>query len=508
LRALSSVVEGEVRLWRVSAGALQLVAGEPLAPDEPTPSIPSEHVSGPVVTALPGAPDYYYQWDRADDDPELGALLARLLDAERETMQVADELARRYEEIHLLYTISEVLGRTIDLKEAANVIVREVSAVVGARRASILVHHPETAELWVVAGWGIDVSDFEPVSVDDESSIAASAFRKCDAILGDAKSGNGVAGSLDRTYRGHAFLSVPIVYPDSGGTPRPVGVINLTDRMEEDAFRDAHVQLVTAVAHQIGAAIENARLVVLDQQQRRVRRELELAHDLQLRLLPAPTVLKAGVDVGAKFRPAESVGGDFYQFVRLPRSQVGIMLGDVSSHGFSAALVMALVLSAAAIHAVAAKSPETALERLLASVKAELAETEMHLALFYGVADAKHGQLKYANAGHPHAFRVPRDGPPERLEATVPPLGLGDFDEMVGARVTWERGNDLLLLFSDGITEARSEGGELFGEARVIDVVRKTCTQPAERIVEAVFEEVDAFCPARTDDQTVVVLKA
>jgi sigma-B regulation protein RsbU (phosphoserine phosphatase) len=417
-------------------------------------------------------------------------------------------LARRYEEIHLLYTISEVLGRTIDLKEAAGVIVQEVSAVVGARRSSILVHDPDTEELRVVAGWGIDVSDFQPVAVDDDTSVAAAAFRQCSAILGDAGSGNGIAKSSSRSYRGEAFLSVPIVYPDSDGTPRPVGVINLTDRMEEDAFLDTHVRLVTAVAHQIGAAIENARLVVRDQRQQRVSRELELAHDLQLRLLPAPTMLKAGVDVGAKFRPAESVGGDFYQFVQLPKSQVGIMLGDVSSHGFSAALVMALVLSAAAIHAVAAKSPESALDRLLASVKSELAETEMHVALFYGVADAKRGRLRYANAGHPHAFRVPREGPPERLEATAPPLGLGDLEDMTGGLVSWERGGDLLLLFSDGITEARNDAGEPFGETRVIDVVRRVCALPAQRIVEAVFAEVDAYSPARLDDQTVVVLKA
>jgi len=502
------VVEGRVRLWRVSRGELQLVAGESVGPDEEPPEVPSASASGPTLTALPGAPDYFYQCDGVGDAAELGALLGRLVDSERETMQVAEELARRYAEIPLLYTISEVLGRTIDLKEAADVIVREVSAVVGARRASILVHDPDKEELRVVSGWGIDVSDFHPVAVDDDASIAASAFRQCRPVLGDASSGNGVAGSPNRSYRGNAFLSVPIVYPDSGGTPRPVGVINLTDRMEEDAFRDPHVQLVTAVAHQIGAAIENARLVVLDQRQQRVHRELELAHDLQLRLLPAPAVLQAHVDVGAKFRPAESVGGDFYQFVRLPKSQVGIMLGDVSSHGFSAALIMALVLSAAAIHAVAAKSPESALDRLLASVKAELAEAEMHVALFYGVADAKRGRLRYANAGHPHAFRLRREGPPERLEATVPPLGLGDLEEVTGGLVSWERGEDLLLLFSDGITEVRNDAGEPYGEARVIDVVRRACALPAEQIVDAVFAEVDAYSPTRFDDQTVVILKA
>ncbi len=184
------------------------------------------------------------------------------------------------------------------------------------------------------------------------------------------------------------------------------------------------------------------------------------------------------------------------------------MLGDVSSHGFSAALIMALVLSAAAIHAVTAESPEIALKKLLSSVKSELAGAEMHVALFYGVADGDNGLLRFANAGHPHAFRLPINGPVERLDATAPPLGLGANDEISGGRVSWQRDTDLLLLFSDGITEARDVSGEAFGEARVVDVVRAACKQPAEEIVDAVFAEVDSFSSARTDDQTVVVLKA
>ncbi len=500
----------EVRLWRASDGKLQLIAGKPLPDGAATPPVPSRDQAHDQVTPVPGASDYFYQYDGSDAEGTLGSLLARLLDSERDAMQVAEELSHRYEEIDLLYTISEVLGRTLNLQEAAQVIVQEVSAVVGARRASILVHDPLRAELNVVAGWGIDVSDFASVPVDDPTSIAAAVFRRCEAVLGDASdtSDGAKAKAADRAYRGDAYLSVPIVYPDSDGTPRPVGVINLTDRMGRDAFDDAHAKLVNAVAHQIGAAVENTRLVALDQQRQRVRREIELAHDLQLRLLAAPRQLDADVDVAAKFRPAESVGGDFYQFVRLPASQVGVMLGDVSSHGFSAALIMALVLSAAAIHAVAAASPEVALERLLASVKSELAEAEMHVAVFYGVADAKNGRLRYANAGHPHAFRVPQSGPPQRLDATVPPLGLGDVDQMLGREVAWQHESDLLLLFSDGIADARNEAGEQFGESRVIDVVRAASTQPAERVVAAVFAEVDSFSHTRSDDQTVVVLKA
>src|SRR5207244_9496151 len=126
-----------------------------------------------------------------------------------------------------------------------------------------------------------------------------------------------------------------------GRVPTPIGVINLTDRKGEDAFTAGDRKLVAAIANQIVAAIENARLVEQDLSQQRGRRELELAHDLQPKLLPSPAVLASKADVAAHCRPAESVGGDFYNLLSLHGERIGVMIGDVASHGFSAALMMA-----------------------------------------------------------------------------------------------------------------------------------------------------------------------
>jgi hypothetical protein len=125
-------------------------------------------------------------------------------------------------------------------------------------------------------------------------------------------------------------------------------------------------------------------------------------------------VLQGYAAVAARCLPADSVGGDFYTFSRLGHGRVGVMLGDVASHGFSAALVMALVMAAAGIHAATSDGPDETLSALLGSLSSELARTEMHFSVFYGVLDPVAGRLDYANAGHPHAFRVPREGLPER----------------------------------------------------------------------------------------------
>src|SRR2546428_3821267 len=126
-----------------------------------------------------------------------------------------------------------------------------------------------------------------------------------------------------RNYRGQAFLSVPVLYAAPGARGRPIGVINLTDRLGEDAFTAGDRKLVAAIANQIGAAVENARLVARDLSQQRGRRELELAHDLQLKPLPSPLVVAARADVRARCRQAQSGGGHFHNLLHPRGDRIG-----------------------------------------------------------------------------------------------------------------------------------------------------------------------------------------
>ncbi|UCF40560.1 MAG: SpoIIE family protein phosphatase [Gemmatimonadota bacterium] len=465
------------------------------------------------VAQVPDTEGYWFEIVECERDPAgvagtVGPLLARLIEGEQDTLNLAKQLASRYEETELLYTISGILGRTIRLERAAETILREVSDVVGAHRASIFVHDEAGGVLRPVAALGKEVGELASIDVDDGESITARVFRSRRPVAYDPRSANDPNPGIgpDRGYRGSAFLSYPIIYPTPEGVPRAIGVINLTDRLGTDVFSGGERRLVGAVASQIGAAIENARLVERDLAQQRVRRELELAHGLQLKLLPSPEILGAAVDAAARCIPARTVGGDFYDFVRLSGGRVGVMLGDVSSHGFPAALIMALVLSAAGIHAAEIASPDGMLRRLLESVEQELAETEMHLSLFYGVLDPDAGLLRYANAGHPHAFRVTPGGV-ERLGATSPPLGLAKADAIVAAEAKWVRGDDTLLVFSDGIVEARNEEGEQLGEERVLQLATAHRAGPATEIVEAVLAEAAAFEAVAQDDRTILALR-
>ncbi len=262
-------------MWRYGRGRLRPVFGcgdtpDPLVSVGPTGVVESCEEARWVVP-VPALDGYWYEIVDPTETPSetserLAPVLSQLLSGEVDTLRLAEELADRYEEIELLYTISEVLGQTLSLDAAAQRIVREVSAVVGSRRGSILVYDENTDLLRPVAGAGIDVSAFNPIRRDDPASVAARVFRERRPIFDDSaeRLTQPASTGARRSYRGAAFLSVPILYPGPDGAPRPIGVINLTDRIGTDAFSAAERRLVAAIANQIGAAIENARLVASD----------------------------------------------------------------------------------------------------------------------------------------------------------------------------------------------------------------------------------------------------
>jgi sigma-B regulation protein RsbU (phosphoserine phosphatase) len=518
LDGLGALVKGRVRLWRFDGRGLKPAGG-----GDPgwSPTIP--RASGPVPTPtgsvwlarLGNLEGFWLEVDAGGEEESrvaadrVAPIVAALLDTERQRGLIAEELASRYQEIDLLYAISEILGQTVRLEEATRTIVREVSTVVGAKRASIMVFDDGAGVLRTVAARGFDVEGLKPVRVDDDCSVAAKVYREQRSIVHDPEETEEIPGDCggDRGYRGHAYLSIPICYGAPGLPVRCIGVINLTDRIGGDRFTPGDRKLVAAVANQIGAAVENARLVERDLRQQQVRREMELAHDLQLKLLPSPSVLHGDAEVAARCFPAESVGGDFYTFTRLGRGRVGVMLGDVASHGFSAALVMALVLSAAGIHAAASVTPDETLSALLDSLSTELAETEMYFSVFYGVLDPLTGRLSYASAGHPYAFRVPRFGDPERLETTAPPLGLATAGSIQRRQVPWSVGHDLLVLWTDGLVDARNDAGEPFGDQRLLDQVCAHRNESPEAIVKAVLAAADGFGSRPVDDRTLLVLR-
>lgn len=466
-----------------------------------------------LIARLPGRSRAWLGVGPVRDEPEarrwcavLVPALAEVLQAQWESRRAADELVERYEEITLLYSISEILSRTVTFEAAARRILLEVAETVGAEYGALVRHDPASGLLVPVTSLRVP-RGAEPrtIPVDHPVSVLARVYRTRHALLVD----DGVLVSeFEVPFRDGALLAVPILWttPDGG---LPVGVICLSGRRGGLPFTAGDEKFVAAIGSQIGSAIQNGVLVRQSLEQERLQSEMRLAHDLQQRLLPKGTAVSPEARCAARVEAAEGVGGDFYHLFRLDGGSTGVLLGDVSGHGYRAALVMALVMSAAAIHARGNDDPARTVEAILATVRDELADTEMFLSLCYVIVDHRGGAVRWTNTGHPHAFVIRGDGTVDRLAATDPALGLGTEPLSVATRA-WDPAADLLAIFTDGVSDARDADGRALGEAAVLDVLVARRREVPSRIVDGVFAQVSGHLGRLRphDDQAVVVLRS
>lgn len=498
---LGALAGATLRLWRLDGATWRLRAG----PEAAAPRAPREPGRpAAAFVAVPGSDDLYLEVvpDGSRPAEELVArvlpIVEAVLHADLGQLALTTELASRYEEIDLLYSIGELLGRSQPVREVAAHILREVSAVIGARRAGLrVIDDRGMLQMVALVGEGDDTLIPAAVPIDAPD----------DVVVARAVRTRRVQTGVQPDWVEGEVLAVPIVYAATGQPTRVVGTLALADRAGGGSFTREETKLLAAVATQIGAALENARLAAAEREQHRVARELELAHDLQLKLMPTPAALRDEAEVAVWSESAESLGGDFYTFTRLGHGRIGVMLGDVSSHGFSAALIAAQVMAAAGIHVNADTPPDATLALIRTALEDELQTTEMYLTLVYAMFDPAAGTLRYSNAGHPYAFRVPRDGAPERLATTAPPLGLVEHGEFGSVTVPWRPGEDLMVLCTDGLTDGARPDGERYGDDRLLASLEAARGLEPEALLRSVREDLDRFGVVRTDDCTLLVIR-
>ena len=423
----------------------------------------------------------------------------RVLDLMQEVEFFTHELSERYEEINLLYSISETLGSILILEEATDDILTEVCDVLGAERGSLWVYDRGKDLLRLTASVGPGSGESLDTRMPDV--VTSRVFREGRSLIGGR-------GDLDEPRSGGATtdISVPISYSRRSGETRIVGVIDLFRRLRAQPFTTSDKKLLSAIASQVGAALENNRLIQESLAQERMTREMELAHDLQKRLLPSPESFDRA-DVAARVASAERVGGDFFHLFKLPSGKIGVMIGDVSSHGFPAALIMALCLSAASIYAMESPDPAEVLRALDDALSGELETTEMSVSICYVVIDPVTGKVQYSNAGHPHAWVFRSNGDSMRLGATDPPMGFAGPESYGEEGLSWQNG-DTLVLFTDGLSDTLATQEPGSGEAAVIDAVARELAADPAHIVDVLFEMAAAANPVNpVDDRTALVLR-
>jgi phosphoserine phosphatase RsbU/P len=294
---------------------------------------------------------------------------------------------------------------------------------------------------------------------------------------------------------------------------RLLGMISLGSKRSELPYTSADLRLLGAVASQTGLALENAQLtesIRLEVAQReRQERELEIALEVQQRLFPQKLPQVDGLDFAGYCRPALGVGGDYYDFIRVPDGCLGIAIGDVSGKGIAAALTMASLQ--ASLRGQTIKPTETISEMIqhINRLVYEASAENRYATFFYAQYDPAKRLLHYVNAGHnaPIIYRR-KDGRAEflRLEDGGTVIGLFPDVQYSESQLELERG-DILVAFTDGISEAMNHADEEFDEARLFETLRACGQRSAADIITYILENVDRFTAGATqqDDMTIVV---
>ena len=296
-------------------------------------------------------------------------------------------------------------------------------------------------------------------------------------------------------------LAVPLIYKD-----KVIGVLDL-EHTRRGFFTDEHRRTMMTLAAQVAIAIENARLYEeIARQERRLERDLSLARELQMRLLPQTLPKLDHLELAAKFVPARTIGGDLYDFVPYALSRLGIVVGDVSGKGAPAAIYAALVSGILRSHAPTEPGPS----EMLSAVNLSLADRRIEgqfVSLIYAVWDDSHRTLAVANSGLPRPVYL-HNQTIQVIEATGLPLGL--FDDASYDEFHFQmKPGDLFVFFSDGILDARNRSGELFGRSRVEQIIASCGGRPADCVVDSIFKAVAEHSAGveTFDDQTVVAIK-
>lgn len=413
---------------------------------------------------------------------------------------------RKVRELDAIYDFNLTAGSAFDPQELQAAVLESMFAVAEPDVAAIVepgkVGPGCSCTLLRAEGSGKHVYRF-----DSRTSWAALAERFADrrpAVIVDHR--KTPPGALERIWEPVSGSSVIVPVITYEGAARAVLIAG---RFETFAFDQGEVRSLAGFANQVALAMDHARLLRDTVEAERRQRELEIAREFQTNLLPANPPQEPGVDIAARSDPATEVGGDYYDYLTLRNGNLGIVVGDVAGHGMRAGMLMAMAKSAIYTHGQSDESPTVLMERLNETLLHMSADNQFMTMVFFEL-DQNRRSYRYSNAGHHYPLHIRHDsGSVEELESNGLPLGMlprapGPFIERDLSP------GDVLVFYTDGLVEAGEGAGEMFGVARLGEVVLANRSRDAKTVVEAVFRAVRKFSGNEplADDATIVVVRA
>ncbi len=402
---------------------------------------------------------------------------------EQELASLSQEILERYEEVTLVYRLSERLGAVLGRRAVSRLVLAEAAQVLRARGA----------ELWLREDDGI-----ERVAT---VGVVPPPLHAVDRALREA-----VEGAKVHLQEPGAATMARLIVPLPSPAGRPIGAIVMRERTDRSAYRTGHVKLLSALATLTAAFLRNHRLADKARDADLRRRDTELARQIHRSLLPpCETEFKTVETAGVSFS-AEKIGGDCYDYLDFSDGSLGILIADVSGHGVGSAMYMAAVKGALHAEAQRTSDPGELLARTNTVLAANFDQTEMYATAFLFRVSADGGEWSYSGAGHPSPLCLRGDGSVERLDSSATALGLFAETEFETQR-THLAPEDRLVAYTDGVIEARASDQSMYGLRRLTRVARKALDSNAAALRNHLLEDLERHTDHRgmADDVTLVV---
>jgi sigma-B regulation protein RsbU (phosphoserine phosphatase) len=414
------------------------------------------------------------------------------------------------DKLRMLLDITKKISRSLDLQEVLNLVMDTLDSLIPYDAAGIFV-----------------------VKCVDESTVAEGeepCVFQAEAVRGydideltnlHLKLGEGLIGKV-------ALTAEPITSPDVRKDPiyinaraetrsemvapiisntEVIGVFDL-ESDELDAYSEDDLEVLMLLASQVAIIIEKVMLHEQLIEKKRLEGQLEVARQVQLQLLPAKDPQLDGYDISAYNFPTEEVSGDYYDWVKIYDDQIGLVIADVSGKGVPAALLMAFLRASLRAATHIGYSPHISMAKVNYLLW-ESIERNQFVTAFYGILDVTNKTLTYTNAGHNPPLLLDKDGNSKFIERGSLPLGMFKDTRYHEYYLTTESG-EVLVLYTDGATEAQSPQGEEFGRDRLAEAVKANRQLGARDLIAAVQQEVVEWTGGvgAGDDVTFFVIKA
>jgi sigma-B regulation protein RsbU (phosphoserine phosphatase) len=414
------------------------------------------------------------------------------------------------DKLRMLLDITSKISRSLDLQEVLNLVMDTLDSLIPYDAAGIFVvqctdkelveHGEEPCTFKAEAVRGYDIDELQDLHLKlGEGFIGSVAVSGEPLISHDVRVDPVYVNARDRT---RSEMVAPII-----SNEEVIGVFDL-ESDELNAYSDDDLEVLMLLASQVAIIIEKVMLHEQLIEKKRLEGQLEVARQVQLELLPASDPVLEGFDISAYNFPTEEVSGDYYDWVRIYDDQIGLVIADVAGKGIPAALLMVFLRASlrAATHIGYATHISMAKVNYLLW---ESIERNQFITAFYGILDASNRTLSYSNAGHNPPMLIGADGTTSFVDRGEQPLGMFRDTRYHEYYHTFKPG-EILVLYTDGVTEAMNLADEEFGRDRLAAAVKDASELGARELVasmqRAVLEWTDGI--GSSDDATFFVIKA